>query len=146
MTELGFDDVYGLIADLTEIPNVVNRKVEQAVQQTAIRTKKAWAEQAVKGPMGDQYAPTIDYELREFGAFGQGQYSAEIGPDLARYGGHTGKGGLVPSMGILDDPQSTGNIKTPPSRARRKAEKFAVEELLKGIDIAVTESHKEVGL
>lgn len=146
MTDLGMDDLYGLIADLTEVPNLVNRKVEQAVQQTAIHTKKSWAEAAKKGPMGRQYAPTIDYETREFGAFGQGQYTAEIGPDLARYGGSTGKGGLVPSMGILDDPQSTGNIKTPPSRARRKAEKFAAEELLKGIDIAVEQSQKAVGL
>lgn len=143
-----FSELDGLIADLTEVPNLINRKVEQAVQQTGIRTKKMWADDAKKTmpkSVGRRYAPTIDYEAREFGAFGQGQYTVEIGPNLARYGGKTGPGGLIPSMGILDDPQS-GGILTPPSRSRPRAEKFAGDELVKGIEIAVEQSLKKLGL
>lgn len=143
-----FDEVYGLVADLTEIPQVIHKKAEQAIQQTGIRTKKEWAEDAKKTMpkrIARQYAPTIDYEAREFGAFGQGQYLVDIGPNLGRYGGKTGEGGLVPSMGIFDDPQSQGTITTPPSHSRRRAETFAATELVKGLEIAVEQSLKKLG-
>lgn len=141
-----FSELDGLMADLTEVPILINGKVEQAVQQTAIRTSKSWAADAAKsmpGSIARQYADTIDYEERTFGAFGQGVYAAEIGPDLARYGGKTGKGGLLPSMGILDDPQS--GVLTTPSRARPRAEKFAEAELVKGVEIAIEQSLKKLG-
>jgi hypothetical protein len=144
--DFNFDEVYGLTADLTSMPEVVNRKVEQAIQQVGIRTKESWAKDARRGPRGSQYAPTIDYEAREFGAFGQGQFTVDIGPNLTRYGGRTGKGGLVPSFGFLDDPQSAGGVNTPPSRARPRAEKFGQEDLVKGIEIAIEQSLKAKGL
>lgn len=142
-----FSDLDGLMADLTEVPDLINGKVEQSVQQTAMRTKKSWAADAAKsmpGSIASQYAPTIDYEARTFGGFGQGVFAADIGPNLGRYGGKTGKGGLLPSMGILDDPQG-GSIKTTPSRSRRRAEKFAETELVKGVEIAIAQSLKKLG-
>ena len=150
-----FSQLNALAQDLTEIPHLINAKAKQAVQQAAMNTKKSWAADALKTmpAMGKQYAPTIDYEEREFGGFGQGVFAAEIGPNLARYGGKTGVGGLTPSMGVLDDPQGNAaragwavGISKPPSRARRRAEKFAAKDLVKGIEIAAQQSLREAGL
>lgn len=141
-----FTELTELYQDLTEVPHLINDFAEKAVSVAAEHTKKSWQADAKKGPRGARYAPTIDYEKREFGAFGQGVYAADIGPNLARYGGKTGKGGLIPSLGILDDPESSGGIRTTPSRARRRAEKFAAEDLVKGVEIAVEQSLKKAGL
>lgn len=140
------DDFAVLERDLTESANLMPRKAAQAVQQTAIRTKKQYRQEAKGNPLGGRYTATIDYTVNEFGAFGQGVIEAEIGPDLARYGGKTGKGGLVPSAGIFDDPQSQGSIRRAPDRARVRAEAFASDELDRGIDIAVEQTLAEVNL
>ena len=141
-----FSEFDKLNLDLTEAANIDNLQASQIVQQAAFRTKESWAKDAAKGVMGAQYAPTIDYELKEYGGFGQGVYSAEIGPNLARYGGLTGKGGLTPSSGIFDDPQSSGGISATPTRARPKAEKFAEKDLEKGVQIAIDKTLKRLGL
>jgi hypothetical protein len=95
--------------------------------------------------MGAQYTATIDYELSEGGVEGgRGGYGADIGPDIGRYGGKTGKGGLTPGFGIFDDPEATP-VGAKPVRARPRAELFADDELNKGIDIAVEQSLAEMG-
>ena len=141
-----FSEFDKLNLDLTEAANIDNLQASQIVQQAAMNTKESWAKDAAKGVMGAQYAPSIDYELKEYGGFGQGVYSAEIGPNLARYGGLTGKGGLTPSFGIFDDPQSSGGISATPTRARPKAEKFAEKDLEKGVQIAIDKTLKRSGL
>jgi len=141
-----FSEFDKLKLDLTEAANIDNLQAEQVVQQAALRTKESWAKDAAKGVLGKQYAPTIDYELTTFGGFGQGVFAAEIGPNLARYGGITGKGGLVPSAGMFDDPLAAGGISVTPSRARPKAEKFAEKDLEKGVQIAINKTLKRLGL
>ena len=141
-----FSQLDKLNLDLTEAANIDNLQAKQIIQQAAMNTKKSWAKDAAKGVMGAQYAPTIDYTLHEYGAFGQGVYAAEIGPNLARYGGLTGKGGLTPSFGIFDDPESSGGISATPTRARPKAEKFAEKDLEKGVQIAIDKTLKRLGL
>ena len=141
-----FSELDKLNLDLTEAANIDNLQAKQIVQQAALRTKESWAKDAAKGVGGEQYSATIDYEEREFGGFGQGVYAAEIGPNLARYGGITGKGGLIPSLGIFDDPQSSGGISATPTRARPKAEKFAIKDLEKGVQIAIDKTLKRLGL
>jgi len=141
-----FSEFDKLNLDLTEAANIDNLQASQIVQQAAHRTKESWAKDAAKGVMGAQYSASIDYTVREFGAFGQGVYAAEIGPNLARYGGLTGKGGLTPSFGIFDDPESSGGISVTPSRARPKAEKFAIKDLEKGVQIAIDKTLKKSGL
>lgn len=144
---MDFSELLKLEHDLTETAGLVNGKAEQAIQQVGMNTKKEWQADALRtvGRMARQYAPTIDYETREFGGFGQGVYAVEIGPNLARYGGKTGKGGLTPSMGIMDDPD-TPLVNKPPSRSRQRAEKFASVDLKKGIEIAIDQSLKKAGL
>lgn len=141
-----FGDLLDLERDLTEAAGLMPHKAGQAVQQAAMHTKAEWRKQAKGNPAGGRYTSTIDYTVDEFGAFGQGAFEAEIGPDLARYGGKTGKGGLMPSAGIFDDPLSQGSIKRAPDRARRQAEKFAADDLDKGIEIALEQSLAEAKL
>lgn len=141
----GFDELKVLERDLTTAAEVMPHKAAQAVQQTAMHTKEEWQEQAEGNTMGKQYSAAIDYTVREYGAFGQGVIEAEIGPNLSRYGGKTGKGGLTPGFGFFDDPESTP-IGVKPVRARRRAEKFAEQELDKGLEIALRQSLAEANL
>jgi hypothetical protein len=142
--EADFSELLDLAADLTAVAKASPKKARQAVQQTGIRTKAQWAKDASGNPLGRQYTATIDYTLT--GAVSGGILDLEIGPNLARYGGKTGPGGLVPSAGIFDDPLSRGGILTPPDRSRRKAEKFASDEMEKGITIALDQILTERGL
>lgn len=146
MSDFGFDGLNKLSADLTELAGIITGEARKSVQQTAIKTKKSWADDAAKsmGSVGARYAPTIDYTEHEYGGFGQGVLEAEIGPNLARYGGKTGEGGLVPSMGILEE--ANGGVRGRPSHAVRRAEKFAGEEFVKRLELAIDESAKRVNL
>ena len=137
------DDLSKLVSDLSAVAAQSPRKARQVVQQTGINTKKHWAEIS-KNPAGRRYTDTIDYTLE--GSVADGEISVEVGPDIARYGGKTGRGGLVPSFGIFDDPLRTGSIRRPPDRARRGAEKFAADDTEKGIAIAIDQLLKEHGL
>lgn len=142
---MDFSELDALVQDLRDVPNLANAEVKKSMQQTAMETKKSYQADAKKGSRGRQYAPTIDYEITGVGTGNRGgEINVEVGPNLGRYGGKTGKGGLVPSLGILDDPQS--GIRGTPSRARRRAEKFAAEEMVKRIEIAADESLKKLGL
>lgn len=142
--EADFSELLTLAADLTAVAKASPRKARQVVQQTGIRTKAQWAKDAAGNPLGRQYTATIDYTLT--GSVGGGILDVEIGPNLTRYGGKTGKGGLVPSAGIFDDPLRRGGILTPPDRARRKAEAFASDDIVKGIGIALDQALTERGL
>jgi hypothetical protein len=148
-SDFGLSDTNRLAADLTELSNVIYAEVKKSMQQTAMETKKVHQKEARKGPGGKRYAPTIDYEVEGIGA-GNGRaggvISAVVGPNLERYGGKTGKGGLVPSLGFLDDPQATGDMTVVPSRARRVAERFAGDELERRLRIAVDESARRLNL
>lgn len=149
MTEIGYDftEVYRLAADLTEISEVTRREVRLSVQQTAIQTKKFWAADARKSfprRVARQYAPTIDYTIRGYGAFGQGVYEAEVGPNLIRYGGLTGPGGLIPSLGILEE--AKGGVRGRARQAIDRAAKFAEQELPARMELAVSESLRKKGL
>ncbi|MGB3733132.1 hypothetical protein [Microbacterium sp.] len=133
------DDLSDLYRDLTDLADLVPAEVETSIEYAAQDVMDEWKKLAKRNPMGDLYTESIDYTLSSYGAFGQGVYAAEIGPDTARYGGKTGKGGLVPGMGIFDDPESTP-IGVTPVRARRRAELFAAGELTRRIEIAVQQS------
>lgn len=137
--DIDISELVQLEHDLTELADLVPRQIPRIMQQVGMRTKKKWIELAAKNPLGRQYTATIDFELREFGAFGQGVYAVDIGPNLSRYGGQTGKGGLVPSAGIFDDPL-VAPLGVRPDRSRRAAEEFAAEDLIAGIEVAIERS------
>ena len=140
-------EVRALAADLAAIAGTMPGKARQAFQQTLIRTKKSYADDAKKSmpkSVAKRYTPTIDYTLSKGET--PDTLEGEVGPNIERYGGKSGKGGLLPSFGFLDDPDAAGGIRTAPSRARQRAEKFAAEELVKGIEIAAEQSMKARGL
>lgn len=136
---IDISDLLQLERDLTELADLVPAEVPGVMQQVGANTKNRWIELAAKNPLGRQYTATIDYELRGVGAFGQGVFYVDIGPNLERYGGTTGKGGLVPSAGIFDDPL-VSPLGVRPDRSRRQAEKFAIEDLVRGIEVAIERS------
>jgi len=140
-----FEGLVQIERDLTNAAGLMPHKAAQAVEQTGVRTRNEWRKLAKGTPLGEQYTAAIDYTVRDYSGFGQGVIEAEVGPNLERYGGKTGKGGLVPSAGIFDDPESTP-IGVKPIRARVRAEKFAEEELDRGIEIAVGQSLAEAKL
>ncbi|MGB3376564.1 MAG: hypothetical protein WBA87_15670 [Microbacterium sp.] len=129
-----------LFHDLTELADILPTEVKASIKQASFDVRDEWRKLAKGNPLGKQYTDSIDFTQHEYGAFGQGVYESEIGPDLARYGGKTGKGGLMPSAGFYDDPEKTP-IGVKPVRARRRAEIFAETALAKRIDIAVQRSH-----
>ncbi|OJU41819.1 MAG: hypothetical protein BGN97_03720 [Microbacterium sp. 69-10] len=142
----GVEELAAVERDLTGVAGLIPKKAGQAVQQTLIRTRDEWRKLAKGTPMGQQYTASIDYTAGESGVVGgRGVLEGEVGPDIARYGGKTGKGGLVPGMGFFDDPESTP-VGVKPVRARKRAELFAEDELDRGIDIAVEQSLAERGL
>jgi hypothetical protein len=142
-----FSELNKLTADFTASTELVTSEAKKSLQQTAIETKKSWAADAKKGVRGGRYAPTIDYTESEPGAIGgKGTLEVEIGPDIERYGGKTGKGGLVPSFGIFDDPESKGDIRATPSRARVAAAKFAEKQIVDRMETAVDRSLKKRNL
>lgn len=133
-------DIDDLVRDLTDVAGLATKEVRKSMKQAAFKTRDEWRRQARGNPLGQQYTASIDFTENEFGGFGQGVLEVEIGPNLERYGGRTGKGGLVPSAGIFDDPNSP--VSRAPDRARRRAEKFAGPELEKRIEIAIDQSLK----
>lgn len=137
--DIDISELLQLERDLTELADLVPAEIPGIMQQVGMRTKKRWIELAVKNPLGRQYTATIDFELRGYGAFGQGVVAVDVGPNLGRYGGKTGKGGLVPSAAIFDDPL-VSPLGVRPDRSRREAEKFAAEDLVRGIEVAIERS------
>jgi len=149
VSDFGLSDLNALAADLAALPNIVTAEVRKSVQQTLMETKKAYVKDAMDGPGGRQYAATIDYSIDGVGAGNGrtgGEISGEVGPNIGRYGGKTGKGGLIPSLGFLDDPQSSGGILAAPTRKRLAAERFAADEFPKRLEIVVDESARRAGL
>jgi hypothetical protein len=128
------DDLNKLAADLSAVAAGSPKKARQVVQQTGINTKKHW-QSIAKNPFKGLYTSSIDYEVT---ASATG-IDLEVGPNLSRGVG-------APSFGIFDDPLSTGSIKRAPDRARRRAEKFAADDVEKGIGIALDQLLKENGL
>ncbi|MWV50065.1 hypothetical protein GRS96_12375 [Rathayibacter sp. VKM Ac-2803] len=142
-----FSEMYRLAADLTEAGHISRRELRRSMQQTLMETKKFWnadAKRSFPKKIAGRYAATIDYSLRSYGAFGQGVYEGEVGPDLFRYGGLTGKGGLVPSLGILED--AVGGVRGRARGSIDRAAAFASAELPVRMELAVEESMKKKGL
>lgn len=130
----GAEELRQLAADLNAVAGQSPRKARQVVQQAGKKAKDFWRETS-RNPLGKQYTASIDYEIE--GSTRDGEIVLEVGPNLTRYGGKTGRGGLTPSFGIFDDPLRSGGLTTPPDRARRRAEKFTADDVERGITIAL---------
>lgn len=130
MPSFDFSELNALTQDLGSVPTSSIPKIRQAVEIAARKTKDAWRQTAapLSGRHARQYPASIDYEL-ELNT--DGEISAEIGPNLTRYGGKTGQGGLAPSLGILED--APGGVRARPQRARQKAAQVGADDLETGL-------------
>ena len=138
--------LFDLAADLEATANAIEDNIKAAVQQTAIKTKKFWQADARKeaGNRTRGYPGSIDYTETRETAFGRVRFSAEIGPNLARYGGKTGKKGLQPSLGVLE--LALGNVRAKPRDSIRRAYSFAETELATGVNIAIEQTMRRYRL
>lgn len=150
MTDSVSVDAHELIQfseDLTQEADIITGEVRKSVQQTAMVTKRTWAADARRafGSLGRQYAPTIDYTLTENGEEGgAGSIEAEIGPNLERYGGKTGAGGLVPGYGRFED--APGGVRGPARGSVRRTAVKAETEFEQRIAMAVERSQQRSGI
>lgn len=140
-------DVSELSALAADLLGAANVEVKKSVQQTALTVKNFWRDDAKRSfpkRIASRYAPTINYSDVKRLPDNTATYHSEIGPNLKRYGGLTGKGGLIPSMGILED--AGGQIKSRPRNAVVRADKFAQKEFSDRMQLALDEALKKRGL
>ena len=139
-----FAEMYQLGADIEAASRL---EVRRSMQQTAIETKKFWqndARRTFPKVIAGRYAPTIDYtDLRTLAA-DDNTYRVDIGPNLDRFGGKTGKGGLLPSLGILED--ATGGVRGRPRGSIDRALAFAQAEFVERMQLAVDQTMRTRGL
>jgi len=135
-------EVIKLAHDLDSTGKATRERVGQAVQQAAINTSKEWKKDSrQKLPikrLASRFSRSVSYDLDSSMGLTKGEFRAEIGPDADR--------DKVGKFGALDDPQGRGFIGRAPSRARQRAEVFASRDLEKGIEIAIDQTLKGLGL
>lgn len=137
------DDLGDLVRDLGEFPKHAGRFVEGALKKTAHGMKEDWQHLAAlpSGGHAKHYPPSIDFDITksEFPT-----YEAEIGPNLKRYGGKTGKGGLAPSLGILEE--ANGGVRAAPQNVRPGVIKANETDFERGMDRAIDDALRRAGL
>lgn len=140
------EGLHELTSDLGRLVDVTEFEVKKSVQQAGMDGRKAWQNDAKSsyGRWGRQFAASIDYEEGEFGKTGYGGFAVEIGPNLTRYGGKTGEGGLIPSLAFLDE--ANGGVTARPRGTRERFEPVAEKILAEKMDIAVAESLRKADL
>lgn len=139
-----FSELRTLSADLAVVAKV---EVRKSMQQSAIRTKKFWADDARRSfprSIARRYAPTIDYSDLRMLAADDNTYRVDISPNLKRYGGKTGRGGLIPSLGILEE--ANKGVRGPARGAINRAQSFAEREFVDRMQLAVDQSLRKRGL
>lgn len=125
-------DLDGLIRDLNTVSRVSPKAAREILQQTAEPAKEHWKAAASTGRSASKYAARISYSTTQTAAGAEGEIGARTG----------GAG----SLGILDDPLSTGGVRSTPSRARRSAAKFVEGEFDRRGKTVVDQTLKDAGL
>lgn len=125
-------DLDALKKDLQRVSYVSPQAGRKILQEVADEAKKHWQEAASTGRSASRYARRISYETSVTASGAEG----EIGATLGKSG----------SLGILDDPISTGGITSTPSRARRSTSKFIEGEFEKRGSVVVDGFLKGSGL
>ena len=125
-------DLDGLISDLGNVARVSPRAARTILQETAEPAKAHWKSAASTGRSSSRYARAITYETHQLSDGASGEIGARIG----------GAG----SLGLLDDPLSSGGVRSVPSRARRSTAKFIQGEFDKRGKTVVDHTLKDSGL
>ncbi|QMU97842.1 hypothetical protein FVO59_11970 [Microbacterium esteraromaticum] len=123
------DDIRKLAADLTAAGPAVRPFARKAVQVTAHHIKDEWRAAANRTGLAG-YAADVTYETRENVA----GVVAEIGPTPGDSG----------SFGLVED--APGNVYSSPQHAGRSALENNEDDFVRGIDAAVADALRAVGL
>lgn len=124
------EDLYSLAADLTASGAAVRPFARKAIQVTAHHIKDDWRAGANRSGLHG-YAADITYETRELA----GGIVAEIGPT---------PDGDQGSFGFVED--APGGVHSAPQHAARDALENNEEDFIRGVDAAVADALRAVGL
>lgn len=135
----GFDELHKLEVDLRAAPVEAIPLIKKAMGIAAGKGKKAWQAEAKthrflakKGSGG--YPASIDYDTAKLV---DGAIVTDVGPNLDRGVG-------TPGLGIVED--SPAGVHGTPQRNYLKAEAVIGDDLEHGIEIAIDQTLKGLGL
>ncbi|MEO2134607.1 hypothetical protein [Microbacterium sp.] len=130
MSDDAAEELRKLAADFESAPAEAKPRIKKAVGISALKGKRAW-QSAVSGRsyLG-AYVPSIDYDPVD------ANLSTDLGPNLNR----RGAGGL----GIVED--SPGGVRGTPQRNYLQAEAVAGPDLEAGVQLAIDQTLRELGL
>lgn len=123
------DDLRSLAADLTAAGPAVRPFARKALQVTARNMKDEWREGATRSGL-EGYAADITYETREMAS----SLIAEIGPTV----GDAGSFGFVEEGGE--------QVESSPQHAARRALENNEPDFERGVELAVADALRAVGL
>jgi hypothetical protein len=130
----GFDELGKLELDLARAPAESIPLIKTAIGVSAKKGKKAWQEAAGEHRYAGGYPATIDYDPVDK------NLSTDLGPNLNR-GPRGKKGGSRAGLGIVED-----GVNSAPQRNYLKAEEVIEEDLPHGVEIAIDQTLKGLGL
>lgn len=116
-------DLTGATADA--LPNI-----KKAIGISALKGKRAWQKAASAHRYLGSYPASIDYDPVD------SNFETELGPNPNRRGSS--------GLGIVEE--STGGVRGRPQRNYVNAEKVIEEDLPRGVEIAIDQALREVGL
>ncbi len=117
----GFEDLYTLSKDLSDVPAEANKRIKQAIEHTAVEVKRDWQQGAEASGLGN-YARSIDYDMKYPGD----AIEAEIGPNLGK---RQGRFGFVEEGG--------GDVRSAPQHAGRSSLEANEPDFYRGLEIAI---------
>lgn len=125
-------DLDALIRDLGEFPRSGEKFVRSALEKSAHEAKGAWRDiaSAASGTHAKGYPHKIDYDVTGSDM----QWEAEVGPQLGGQG----------SLGILED--APGGVRSAPQKARPAVVSKVAPDFERGMDRAVDDALRRVGL
>lgn len=127
----GFDELHKLELDLTAAPVAAIPLIKKAVGISALKGKKAWQAAAAAHRYSGAYPASIDYDPVD------AHLSTDLGPNPSRSRG-------VAGLGIVED--SPGGVNGAPQRNYLKAEQVIAPDLEHGIEVALDQALKGLGL
>jgi hypothetical protein len=127
----GFDELHKLEVDLSAAPAAALPLIKKAIGISALKGKRAWQAAAAGHKYSGSYPASIDYD-----PVGN-DLETELGPNFNRSRG-------VAGLGIVED--SPGGVNGAPQRNYVKAEEVIAPDLERGIEIAIDQTLKGLGL
>ncbi|MEV8269149.1 hypothetical protein AB0P19_02305 [Microbacterium oleivorans] len=135
MADIDASALHKLAADLGEVPRRSSKNFRQAIEVTARHVRDTARENATGMAHAPAFPYSITYDITGSGSTGTGStLDAEIGPDKAR------------TQGALGNLIEFGSINNPPQGIMHGALQQNEADFERGIDRAVDDALKAIGL